>query len=244
MSGGHHCLSMPSPLSSTVAAYYILCRWRTGILACQCRLPMPLAFPVRATNQRAQIMRKTRRHLPHIETDGATYFITFTLREGVTVDLTTPPVAAIITGALCYFAGSRYLLYDYTIMPDHAHAIIKPLTEESGRNSLRKIMHSIKSWTATRINECVGHTGHLWQDESWDRIIRGRADYEETAHYIWNNPMERGLVDDPAKWPWWGRGGNDEVEDNERHGPTANALLNGIDRQGCLSSKQRETNDK
>ena len=167
-------------------------------------------------------MRRTRRHLPHIEADGATYFVTFTLREAMTVDLTNPAVASIITQARRYFAGSRYLLYDYTVMPDHVHVILKPLTEESEHNSLDNIMHSIKSWTATRINECVGRRGHLWRDESWDRIIRGRANYEETAHYIWNNPMARGLVDDPAKWPWWGRGSDDEAEDSKRHGARAN----------------------
>ena len=164
-------------------------------------------------------MRKTRRHLPHIEIDGATYFVTFTVNEAVTLDLTNAAVASIIIQALRHFAGSRYLLYDYTVMPDHVHMIVKPLTDECGCNSLSEIMHSIKSWTATAINELVGRRGTLWRDESWDHIIRGRADYEETARYIWNNPVAQELVTDPAKWPWWGRGSDDEIDGAEKSAP-------------------------
>jgi putative transposase len=46
----------------------------------------------------------------------------------------------------------------------------------------------------------------LWQDESYDHIIRNEADYREKARYIWENPVRRGLVADPATWPWWGCG--------------------------------------
>ena len=147
-----------------------------------------------------------RRHLPHLEEAGATYFVTFCLKRGVQLDLTTPANATILVGALRHFDGTRYLLFDYTVMPDHVHFILKPLQRDGKLVRLGEVCHSLKGWTAQEINRAHGRTGALWQDESYDHLLRSLEDYREKAAYILDNPRRRGLVTEPTAWPWWGQG--------------------------------------
>ena len=151
-------------------------------------------------------MQHRTRNLPHFEGAGRTYFLTFRRHSKVHFDLTDPLCGEIIVSALHFFHGDRYLLYDYTIMPDHVHMIIKPLKTRAKTNCLSKILHSIKSWTANQINCHRGARGPVWQEETYDHIIRDRQDYETKSRYIWANPVRAGLTDDPTDWPWWGHG--------------------------------------
>ena len=149
---------------------------------------------------------RRRRHLPHWEEPGATYFVTFRRHADAGIDLTARDVAPIIIGALHHFDDDRYWLYDYTVMPDHVHVILKPVVRDGGAELLWRILQSLKAWTARRINETTGRSGPVWQHESYDHIIRNQADYEGKAGYIFQNPCAKGLISDPAEWPWWGRG--------------------------------------
>lgn len=148
---------------------------------------------------------RRRRRLPHWEGPGATYFVTFRVREEADCDLSRPDIAPIILGALHHFADTRYLLFDHTVMPDHVHVILKPVKRcDETWESLSGITHSIKSWTANQINDSLRRRGSLWQDESYDHIIRDRRDYHARSRYIWLNPVTAGLVNQPDEWPWWG----------------------------------------
>ncbi len=147
-----------------------------------------------------------RRHLPHWEEPGATYFLTFCLLRPPTVDLTDPPIAQLVVDAIRYFDGRRYWLYDYTVMPDHVHLILQVIDCGGRSERLWRITHSLKSWLAHQINDLVGRTGPVWQQESYDHLIRSDLDYAEKAAYILDNARRRGLVEDPAAWPWCGHG--------------------------------------
>ena len=152
-----------------------------------------------------QIERR-RRRLPHWEASGETYFVTFRLQRPTALDLTNDAVAQSVVNALRFFDGKRYLLFDYTVMPDHVHVILKPLVVGGQSEPLWRITHSLKSWLAHRINEMRGRKGSVWQEESYDHMLRNREDYSEKAAYVYDNPRRKGLVDDPANWPWWGIG--------------------------------------
>ena len=149
---------------------------------------------------------KSRRRLPHWEDPGATYFITFNLERPPVVDLTRPDIAALVVSALRHFDGDRYLLFVYTVMPDHVHCILKPAVQDGKSLRLAGVTHSIKSWLAHEINGRLNRTGTLWQDESQDHIIRSEEDFREKADYIFDNPRRKGLVHDPVDWPWRGTG--------------------------------------
>jgi hypothetical protein len=146
------------------------------------------------------------RDLPHWEGPGEAYAIRFSVWRRVAVDLTRPDIAPLIIDALRFHDGNRYLLYDYTVMPRHVHAILKPIVRDGKAERLGELVGDLKSWTARAINRILGRRGLFWRDERYDRIIRNQAEYHEWAKYILGNAKEAGLVDDPLDWPWWGKG--------------------------------------
>ncbi len=149
---------------------------------------------------------RRQRHLPHWEGPGETYFLTFCLRRPPAVDLSEDRFALLVVSALRYWDGNAYALFDYVVMPDHVHVILKPLVRDGDRVRLSSITQSIKGYLARRINQMAGRKGVLWQEETYDHVIRNAGDYLDRATYILDNPRRRGLVDDGTAWPWWGRG--------------------------------------
>ncbi len=86
--------------------------------------------------------------------------------------------------ALQYFDGERYRLDHYVVMPNHVHAIFQ-LKEGF---PLEGMMHSLKSFTAKKINKERGTTGEVWQSRYWDRLIRSQKHLDWTRRYIVKNP--------------------------------------------------------
>jgi len=104
----------------------------------------------------------------------------------------------------------KYALDAVVVMPDHFHMILRPLEKSSGGYySLREIFHSIKSFTAHKIEG-----GVVWQDENFDHLIRNGEDYDEKLQYLIWNPVKSGLVNSPWDYTWlyWvGRVGPEEM---------------------------------
>ena len=109
--------------------------------------------------------------------------------------LKKPDIAKIMRGAIEYFDGGRYKLHAWCIMPNHVHAIAEPFAGFE----LSQIVHSWKSFTAKKINRELGRTGSVWQQETYDHIIRSKTEYLDLMDYVWNNPVKAGLRDCP-KW--------------------------------------------
>jgi type I restriction enzyme R subunit len=90
---------------------------------------------------------------------------------------------AIVENALLHFDRERYVLDSFVIMPNHVHAIIKPL----GDHTLSNILHSWKSFTAKEINKVTQVDGQVWMEESYDTIIRHSEDLVDCRKYIHGN---------------------------------------------------------
>jgi putative transposase len=144
-----------------------------------------------------------RRHLPHWDLPGAVYFVTFTLRDRNLCDLTSANIAPIMLGALSFYANRRYFLHDHTIMPDHVHVILEPIVDSGKAEKLGDILGDLKRYTARKINDLLERRGALWLDESYDRIIRDKDDYDQKSRYIFENAVKAGLVDRGEDWKWW-----------------------------------------
>ncbi|MDL5050735.1 transposase [Oscillatoria amoena NRMC-F 0135] len=95
-------------------------------------------------------------------------------------------VSQIVQDALLKFDGIRYELGSWVIMPNHVHVLVRPL----GEYSLPKILHSWKSYTATKINRLLNRSQPLWQKESYDHIIRSQAAQKRIEKYIDENPIK------------------------------------------------------
>ncbi|WP_325108935.1 class I tRNA ligase family protein [Luteolibacter pohnpeiensis] len=100
--------------------------------------------------------------------------------------LSEPSIRRIVDGALLHFDGERYELIASAVMPNHVHVIIRIFPGED----LSKITHSWKSFSAKEINHALGKTGSVWQDESYDRIVRSQAQLETLIAYIEENPSK------------------------------------------------------
>ena len=53
-----------------------------------------------------------------------------------------------------------------------------------------------------KLTSARGEQGSLWQDESYDRIVRDEAEFLEKWQYIRNNPLKEGLASYPEDYPW------------------------------------------
>ncbi len=140
----------------------------------------------------------TRRNLPHIQTPGRTYFVTFKVREGELPE----QAREIVLDSCRYWHGQKMSLHVAVVMPDHVHMLLTPYHDEGGETvSLGELLHSIKSYSAKQINKVLGRTGPVWLDENWDRIMRHEQEFRETCEYIDTNPGRAGLGSDYS-WVW------------------------------------------
>ncbi|SMP63134.1 Transposase IS200 like [Neorhodopirellula lusitana] len=104
--------------------------------------------------------------------------------------LQDPVAAQIVLDALRFFDGDRYLLGDTIIMPNHVHF----LAAFRDANAMRKQCTSWMRYTTRRINECMGRTGHLWQPEPFDHLVRSEKQLDYLRDYIQQNPVKANLA--------------------------------------------------
>ncbi len=137
----------------------------------------------------------TRRRLPHWTIKGSTYFVTFNSIVGELAKKEQTIVLEHIKSG----HGKYYTLYAVAVMQDHVHLLIEPV----GEFSLTRIMKGIKGVSARKINQLRNNIGSIWQDESYDRIVRDQKEFEEKLNYMYNNPIKSGLTDDPENYHGW-----------------------------------------
>lgn len=64
-------------------------------------------------------------------------------------------------------------------------------------------MKGIKGASARKINKLRNRIGSIWQNESYDRIIRDEKELNEKLNYMFLNPQKKRLTDDPlTDDPW------------------------------------------
>ena len=88
-----------------------------------------------------------------------------------------------VEAALHFFDGNRYRLHAFVVMPNHVHVLFVAFPGFPQNN----VLHTWKSFTSKVINKALGRQGRLWQDESWDRLIRNEPHYRNCLAYIHNN---------------------------------------------------------
>ena len=93
-------------------------------------------------------------------------------------------ISMIVEEALRFFDKQRYWLGHFAIMPNHVHVLVRPV----GENTLSEILHSWKSFTAKKINAVLGREGEVWQNESFDNIVRDEVALAKFSAYIRENP--------------------------------------------------------
>jgi REP element-mobilizing transposase RayT len=158
--------------------------------------PGGTGFPACARNDDLFI---TRRNLPHWRLPGSIYFATFRLQSGIISE----DERMIVLDAIKHFHRIRYWVTAAVVMPDHVHLMFKPTVVESDAEySLSKILQGVKGFSAWGVNKYRGTNGALWQDESFDRIVRDYDEFLEKWNYIRNNPVKAELCNAPEDYPF------------------------------------------
>ena len=110
----------------------------------------------------------------------------------------------------------NFEVWAYVFMPEHVHIIIYPINEIY---SISDILKSIKQSVSRKfINYCRWNKSRLlshletglkspryrfWQDGTgYDRNYCNQEELLKEIDYIHNNPVKRGLTDDPTKWKY------------------------------------------
>ncbi len=138
-----------------------------------------------------------------------------------------PEAAACVVDTWRHFAGERYDLIAWVVMPNHVHVLIRAYEGIP----LGKIVQSWKSYTGRRIRPLMEDMYHcridgragarrsqarrsqedqtpaqplqgVWTREYWDRFVRNERHFETVVAYIHENPVKAGLVGEAQDWLW------------------------------------------
>ncbi|HEY6111152.1 MAG TPA: alanine--tRNA ligase-related protein, partial [Chthoniobacterales bacterium] len=147
-----------------------------------------------------------KRRLPHFERPWAKYMVTWTTREHRQL---SPAERDIVLQAVLHDAGKKYALYAACVMHDHVHLLLEPQIEKSDERgqpvfyALADILQTLKSVSSHRMNKLAGLKGRrVWENESFDRVIRSEKDLEEKFHYVCRNPWDSGIAPVNEAYPW------------------------------------------
>jgi REP element-mobilizing transposase RayT len=108
-------------------------------------------------------------------------------------------IADVVSGAFRFFAGERYRLEAWVVMPNHVHAVLWPMPI----HTLSRIVQSWKRYTAREANKLLNRTGEtFWQPEAFDHWIRDDEEHARCCRYVVNNPVKARLCARPEDWKW------------------------------------------
>ena len=89
------------------------------------------------------------------------------------------------------------LFYGVCLMGTHYHCVL-----ETPRANLPDAMRQLNGTYAQQTNKRHGRTGHLFEGPYSAHIIERDRYLRKAIRYLALNPVEGGLVSDPAEWPW------------------------------------------
>src|SRR5439155_5027767 len=114
-----------------------------------------------------------------------------------------PTLAGEVVDSIFHFAGERYEVFAYVVMPSHLHWLFQPLAswvktfDEDRRTPRQRIVYSLNRFTGTKCNRHLRRRGPFWQKESYDHWVRDPDEMERIIRYIDENPVKAGLVASP-----------------------------------------------
>jgi REP element-mobilizing transposase RayT len=141
-----------------------------------------------------------RRMLPHFQKDNRPIFITFATYHRWLLPLAMRKVAL-----ECCLGENGYgaQLHAAVVMPDHAHLILTPLADHNNCTiPVAEIMRRIKGRSARNINLLMSRKGSVWQEESFDHVLRTTESLEAKIDYIAQNPVRAGLIRNGEEYPY------------------------------------------
>ena len=91
-------------------------------------------------------------------------------------------------------------IYGYVVMPEHVHLLVN----EPKDATLAGAIHFLKLSFAKRLlsRKRSTESRSFWQKRYYDRNVRDADEFKVKLRYLHRNPVERGIVTEPADWKW------------------------------------------
>jgi REP element-mobilizing transposase RayT len=141
-----------------------------------------------------------RRYLPHLQVEGKTIFLTFCTKSHLIVP---EFVRTQVLHHCLHDHGIKIRVHGAVVMPDHVHMVFTPLWDARGYPyTLAEITSGIKGASAHSINRMLGRKGAVWQEESFDRVLRCNEAVRAKVEYVCANPIRKGLCRSADEYPW------------------------------------------
>ena len=145
-------------------------------------------------------MYEYRRMLPHYQKANRAIFVTFCKNDSTPF---SSEARDVILECCLKGNGTKFHLHAAVIMPEHVHLLLTPMQNQDGWSiGLPAILKSIKGASARSVNKLTNSAGPVWQEESFDHVLRSQESWEEKLEYIRQNPVRRDLVGRPEDYPW------------------------------------------
>ena len=95
-----------------------------------------------------------------------------------------------------------FKLYGYVLMPEHVHLVLHPPDEKRLGLLIREIKSRAARAFFASTDHATGRTNVFWQRRCYDHNCRTVDTVREKIIYCHQNPVKRGLVDEPGLWRW------------------------------------------
>jgi hypothetical protein len=82
-------------------------------------------------------------------------------------------VAKVVADSLRQFDGTRYRLHAWCVMPNHVPVVFQTIAG----NTLPRILHSWKSFSAKRANKILQRSAEFWQGKYYDHLVRDVSEF-------------------------------------------------------------------
>ena len=138
-----------------------------------------------------------RGRLPHWRADGVKYFVTFRHRREL--DLGEREV---LFQQLFRAQRNKFDIHILCVLPDKTELIFTVNEDSKGEPyELSDVIEKSKRKAGARIIKKSGERWPPFYGESFDRIVRDEAEYEETWVKILALPVDAELCEDPDEYP-------------------------------------------
>ena len=150
------------------------------------------------------------------ENENQTHFLTITIIEWIDI-FAKPEYFQIIIDSLKYCQKNKgLLLYEFVIMTNHIHLIVKA----KEKNKLSQIISDFKKHTTREILKELekdnrryilnliknsffkkkDYQNQIWQRENYPELIVTEEFLNEKIGYVYNNPVKKGYVAKAEDW--------------------------------------------
>jgi putative transposase len=146
----------------------------------------------------------------NIFSDSRTFFLTSECWERRQLFKVEAKALLLIDVMLHYRDAGKFLLHEFTVMPEHFHVL---LTFDSSM-SIEKGTQFIKGNFSYRVKRELGSNLEIWQRGSSETRIYDELSYLNHRDYIHQNAVKRGLVSAPDEYLYCSANGKWHLDPN------------------------------